>query len=262
MIKQLKCLRCGCTKLYSVRREKKRCSRCRYEWKPGKLPLHLSRKEWSKILHWFLRGLPAVAIAQETKIHRQRILRALTYVRMAFQTDIPEVFSGTVEVDEIYIGGQWKNKRHSVKASGSKRGRGTSKTPVFGILCRGGKVWAQVVPDVEAKTLMPLISRRVEVGSTVCSDTWPSYTGVAAKGYVHRLVKHHKGEYSDGKGSHINGLEGFWGFLKRRLTAKGGIRKERLPLYLAEYVWRYNHRNDTIEIQKKLILKQLESQHV
>ena len=82
--------------------------------------------------------------------------------------------------------------------------------------------------------------------------------GLAAKGYVHRLVKHHKGEYSDGKGNHINGLEGFWGYLKRRLAAKGGIRKERLPLYLAEYVWRYNHRNDSIQIQKKLIMKQLE----
>ena len=211
-----------------------------------------------KILHWFLRGLPVVAIAQETGIERKRVLRALTYVRMAFQKDIPEVFSGTVEVDETYLGGQWKNKRHSAKSGGTKRGRGTSKTPVFGILCRGGKVRAQVVPDVEARTLMPLISRRVEAGSIVCSDTWKSYTGVAAKGYVHRLVKHHKGEYSDSKGNHINGLEGFWGYLKRRLATKGGIRKERLPLYLAEYVWRYNHRNENIEIQKKLIMKQLE----
>ena len=47
-------------------------------------------------------------------------------------------------------------------------------------------IWAQVVDDVEAKTLLPLISRLVELGSTVCSDTWESYTGVAANGYVHR----------------------------------------------------------------------------
>ena len=262
MKERLKCLRCGCKKLYSVRREKNRCSGCGYEWKPRKLPLHLTRQEWSKVLHWFLRGLPAVAISQETGIERKRVLRALTYVRMTFQKDIPEVFSGTVEVDETYIGGQWKNKRHSSKIVGTKRGRGTSKTPVFGILCRGGKVWAQVVPDVEAKTLLPLISRRVETGSTVCSDTWKSYTGVATNGYVHRLVKHHEGEYSDGKGNHINGLEGFWGYLKRRLAAKGGIRKERLSLYMAEYVWRYNHRNDNIRLQKKLILKQLEKVHI
>jgi len=123
-------------------------------------------------------------------------------------------------------------------------------------------VWAQVVDDLEAKALLPLISRWVELGSTVCSDTWKSYTGVAANGYVHRMVKHNEGEYSDGKGNHINDLEGFWGYLKRRLSAKGGIRKERLPLYLAEYVWKYNHRNDSIDLQKKLNLQQLGRCHV
>jgi len=81
--------------------------------------------------------------------------------------DIPRIFSGTIEIDETYIGGQWKNKRKSEKKKQSKRGRGTSKTSVFGILCRGGKVWAEVVPDVRAKTLMPLIRRRVTQGSTI-----------------------------------------------------------------------------------------------
>ncbi len=49
--------------------------------------------------------------------------------------------------------------------------------------------------------------------------------------------------------NHINGLEGFLGYLKRQLASRGGIRKERLPLYLAEYVWRYNNRDLTIEKQ-------------
>ena len=221
--------------------------------------LDLTRHEWTKILHWFIRGLPSAAIAQATRLHRQRVLRALMYVRIAMQHDIPDVFSGVVEVDETYLGGQWKNKRLSERKRGSKRGRGTRKTPVFGILCRGGKVWAQIVPDVEARTLLPLISKQVEPGSVICSDTWKSYTGIAANGYVHRLVKHHKGQYSDEKGNHINGLEGFWGYLKRRLAAKGGIRKERQPLYLSEYVWRYNHRNESIDVQKKQLLKQLET---
>jgi len=50
-------------------------------------------------------------------------------------------------------------------------------------------------------------------------------------------VDHSKGEYSDGKGNHINGLEGFWGYLKRILASKGGIRKDKLHLYLGEFVW-------------------------
>lgn len=251
------CPKCSLRKIYAIRRGKCRCASCKHEWDPHRLPLPLTRKEWVKILRWFLRGLSSAAVSQETGIHRLRIVRSLIKVRWSMSCDIPEVFSGIIEIDETYIGGQWKNKRKSQRIKQAKRGRGTLKTPVFGILCRGGKVWAQVVPDVEARTLMPLIRRRIKRGSVICSDTWKSYTGIAAKGYVHRLVEHGKGEYADKQGNHINGLEGFWGYLKRKLAAKGGIRRKRLPLYLAEYVWRYNHRHLSLEKQVDKILKLL-----
>ncbi len=187
-------------------------------------------------------GQSSARVADEARIDRKKVLRALTLAREVMARDIAPAFEGTVEIDETYLGGSWRNKRKDVRVKGSKRGRGTSKQPVFGILCRNGQVWAEIVPNVEADTLLPLLKQQVVTGTIVCSDTFKSYTGVAAKGYVHRLVKHEKQEYSDGKGNHINGLEGFWGYLKRMLASKGGIRRERLPLYLAEYVWRYNHR--------------------
>ncbi len=74
---------------------------------------------------------------------------------------------------------------------------------------------------------------------------------------MHRLVKHSHNEYSDQKGHHINGLEGFWGYLERKLAAKGGIRRERLPLYLGEYVWRYNHRKLPLKEQENLLFKRI-----
>jgi transposase-like protein len=177
---------------------------------------------------------------------------------MSLTKDVPEIFSGTVEVDETYLGGQWKNKRKTVRDHGTKRGRGTKKQPVFGILCRNGTVWAEIVNDVGAETLQPLISRKVSTGSIVCSDTWKGYTGIASRGYVHRLVNHGEKQYSDGKGNHINGLEGFWGYLKRKLVSKGGVRREKLPLYLGEYVWRYNHRNENDNVKVRRIIKLLE----
>jgi transposase len=217
----------------------------------------LTGSEWRTLLGWFLRGLSSQAIAAETGLARTRVLRALRVVRRAMAQDVPPIFHGTVEIDETYVGGQRRNQRKPQRAQAAKRGRGTTKTPVFGILCRGGAVWAQIVPDVQAVTLWPLIGRRVRPGSTICSDTWASYTGIAAKGYVHRLVDHTKGEYATGRGTHINGLEGFWGYLKRQLAAKGGIRRDRLPLYLAEYVWRYNHRGDSRATQLKRLLQLL-----
>ncbi len=179
------------------------------------------------------------------------------HVRKAMKTDVPKQFSGIVEVDETYIGGQWKNKPKPERDKGTKRGRGTSKQPVFGIYARNGIVWAELVDDTKARTLQSLIAKQVRHGSTICSDTWKGYTGIATKGYVHRLVDHSR-EFSNGK-AHINGLEGFWGYLKRQLAAKGGIRRERLTLYLGEYVWRYNNRKLSVNEQVNKLMKLLKN---
>ncbi len=259
MAKRLQCPYCGQRTYWVLSRDRRRCAGCRRDWRPARLPLRLATTQWRALLAWFLRGLSSQAIATETGLSRTRVLRALLVVRRAMAQDVPPVFSGTVEVDETYVGGSRKNQRQGQRAQATKRGRGTTKTPVFGILCRGGAVWAQIVPDLQAATLWPMIGRRVRPGSTICSDTWASYTGIAAKGYVHRLVDHTKGEYTTQGGTHINGLEGFWGYLKRQLAAKGGIRRRRLPLYLAEYVWRYNHRRDSRAAQLRRLLQLLRS---
>jgi transposase len=257
---KMQCPKCRSKKVYLLGNKKRRCSKYQYEFTPHRLPLRLTRDQWKDILKWFLLEQSSQNISIRSSLERRRVMRALTVVRRALTNDVPEIFSGTVEVDETYLGGQWKNKRKTIRDMGTKRGRGTKKQPVFGILCRNGTVWAEVVDNVEAGTLQPLISKKVSIGSIVCSDTWKAYTGIAARGYVHRLVNHGERQYSDGKGNHINGLEGFWGFLKRKLVSKGGIRKEKLPLYLGEYVWRYNHRNDSDKDKIKRIIKLLEKE--
>ena len=251
------CPKCNQKKLYKMSDGKRRCARCQYEFIPHKLPLTFSRDDWKKILQLFLMEQSSNSIAEQTGFNKQRVMRALTKIRLVMTKDVPEIFSGTVEVDETYLGGQQKNKRKTIRDEGTKRGRGTRKQPVFGILCRNGTVWAEIVEDVEADTLQPLISQKVSTGSVVCSDTWKAYTGIAARGYVHRLVNHGERQYTDGKGNHINGLEGFWGYLKRKLSSKGGIRREKLPLYLGEYVWRYNHRTDQERIKIKRLIQLL-----
>jgi transposase len=220
--------------------------------------LRLTKDQWKEIIKWFLLEQSSQNIALRTSIKRLRVIRSLTIIRRALTKEVPGIFSGTVEVDETYLGGQWKNKRKSIRDQGTKRGRGTRKQPVFGILCRNGTVWAEVVDNVEAETLLPPISLKVSTGSIVRSDTWKAYTGIAAQGYVHRPINHGERQYSDGKGNHINGLEGFWGYLKRKLASKGGIRHEKLPLYLGEYVWRYNHRKENDNVKMKRIIKLLE----
>ena len=255
---KISCPKCGEKKLYKMHTGRRRCAQCRYDFTPRRLPLRLTREQWREILHLFLMEQSSNSIVEQTGLDKKKVLRALTKVRMVLATDVPEIFTGTVEVDETYLGGAWRNKRKVVRDEGTRRGRGTSKQPVFGILCRNGQVWAEIVDKVDEGTLLPLITKRVEPGSTVCSDTWKAYTGVAARGYVHRLVHHGEGSYSDRRGNHINGLEGFWGYLKRKLASKGGITRRKLPLYLAEYVWRYNHRADPERLKIRRIIQLLE----
>lgn len=255
MNRQKRCPKCGYVRYWKIRRGKRKCVKCRYEYPAKNTRLSLTRKQWREIIKWFVLEQSIDRIVEQTYISRYQVIKALTHIRRLMLMNIPEVFEGIVEVDETYIGGQWKNKRKAKKIIGTKRGRGTSKQPVFGILCRGGKVWAEVVPNVEAKTLLPLLKKRVRRGSIVCTDTFKSYTGVAARGYIHRLVNHNEGEYSRGGGNHINGLEGFWGYLKRKLASKGGIRREKQNLYLSEYVWRYNNRDLNVKQKVNALLR-------
>ena len=250
-----KCKKCSGKKFWKVRRCKLRCQKCGYEFVRKIGGVSLTRYQWKVLLKWFLRCQSTNVVAEETGISKYKILRGLTLIREVMAFDIPDDFAGEVEVDETYLGGQWKFKRKSVKKDQkqSKRGLGTTKQPVFGILARSGKVWATIVPDTEAKDLVPIIERKVRKGTKVNSDTWRAYTGLATKGYVHRTVEHARQEYVRGK-NHINGLEGFFGYFKRQLASRGGIRKERLGYYLAEYVWRYNYRKLSVEKQIERLL--------
>lgn len=250
------CGHCGAKKFWKLGNGEYRCRSCRQDFRPKPVSnLRLSRAAWLKLTELFLIGANSPTIKEKLGKGLAQVQKALRILRACMTVDVPEIFSGTVEVDETYLGGQWKNKRKGIKVkeSPSKRGFGTTKQPVFGILARNGQVWAELVDGTEATDLMPLIRKQVKRGTRICSDTWRAYTGLAAKGYVHRTVEHGKQEYVRGR-NHINGLEGFWGYLKRKLAAKGGVRRKYLPLFLGEYVWRYNHRKETLSQQRDRLL--------
>ena len=99
--------------------EKRRFARCRYEFGPHKLPLTFSRDKWKEIIHLFLMEQSSNSIAEQTGFEQRRVLRALTKIRVVMTQDVPEIFSGTVEVDETYVGDQWKNKRKTIRDQGT-----------------------------------------------------------------------------------------------------------------------------------------------
>ena len=206
----------------------------------------ISEAKFRELVKVFALDVDAQKIARLTQLNRNTVNRYLFRIRtrIAEFCEHQSPFQGEVEVDESYFGG---------KRIKGKRGRGASgKTPVFGILQRGGKVYTEVVPDCAKATLQAIIRGKVDPDSVIHSDHWRGYNGLVDLGYKkHYRVHHGANEFSRGK-THINGIESFWSFAKRRLMNFHGVPKTTFYLHLKECEFRFNYRNENLYV---LLLK-------
>lgn len=210
--------------------------------------IKLSRYKIRKLIELFCLDLDATKTAKLTKINRNttnryyNLFRQLIYQARSLEL---EKLTGEIELDESYFGATRKRGRAK-----KKRGRGTTKQPVFGIFERNGAVYTEIIPDCKKETLQGIILGKVEPESVIHSDGWRGYNGLVDVGYdKHFRVNHSKDEFAKGN-IHINGIESFWSFTKRRLAKFNGA-KRNFPLHLKESEWRWK-RNER-QLQEQLI---------
>jgi len=152
------------------------------------------------------------------------------------------MLGGIVEADETYIGGLSKNMHVSKRKAANMSTGGKNKTPIIGVLERGGNVQAKVVNVVAIQNLLPNILANVEKGSTICTDELSGYNPLSKSGFKHLRVSHRGKEYVRGK-IHTNSIEGFWSQLKRSINGTfHHVSKQHLQSYVNEFVYRYNLR--------------------
>jgi len=201
---------------------------------------HISERKFRQIIKYFSMDITASQTAQLTQVSRQTTnkLYARIRERIKEQCEYESPLKGEVEVDESYFG---------AKRVKGKRGRGSyGKTPVFGILQRNGKVYTEIVPDCSRATLQAIIRGKVKPDSVIHSDKWRGYNGLVDVGYPkHFRVDHRDNKFTNGK-SHINGIESFWSYAKRRLQKFNGINKKNFKLHLKECEFRFNNRDKNI----------------
>ena len=232
MAPRLQCPRCGARKSWLLKNGRRRCARCRHDWRPGRLPLRLSPQEWRAILRWFVRGAPSAAVARETRLDRKRVLRALTIVRRAVLRAAPVTFRRAIGLTHAPVPRVAEHQRAAPRKAATPP---RSRFATLGLYAVRGHAWAEVVTDAEAEQIGRLLRER-HGRQSINRLRLPRYMAVVYRGRLYRLVE------SGSDRAPFGPLEAFWAYLQRQLRATGGIRRERLGLYLAAFAWRYNHR--------------------
>jgi len=121
-------------------------------------------------------------------------------------------------------------------------------------LKRKGKVYATVIPDVSSRTLVPIIEKLVAKSKTnVYTGKWRSYDGLVLSGYKHHRINHSQ-EFARNH-NHINGIESFRSYVKRKMRKHNGIARHKFYFYLKEAEFRFNNRDEYIySLLKSIIL--------
>jgi transposase len=207
----------------------------------------ISTQRRNKIFACFCEDITATATARLAGVNRNTVNYYFNKIRKILLLESLQeggVQTGEFELDESYFG---------AKRVRGKRGRGAAgKTPVFGLLKRGGKVFVKIVKNCSKEELLPVIQGKILEKSVIYTDGWRAYDGLILNGYEHYRVFHSENEFARGK-SHVNGIENFWSFAKRRLAKFNGCASDKFLVHLKECEFRYNHRNeDLLPIIKKL----------
>ncbi len=110
-------------------------------------------------------------------------------IRVALQAGSFDKLHGEIEADETFIGGKARNMHVSIRQRRITGTGGKDKTAVMGILERGGKIRATVIPNRKKNALQAEVKKHVEAGSALYTDALLSYDGLASD-YAHQVIDH------------------------------------------------------------------------
>ena len=209
---------------------------------------HMELRQWFLVLALMLnakKSMSAYQIARDLGIRRPTVWSMMQRIRtaMAADSDQERLLHGIVEADETYVGGKPRKGNKRGDDTPSKRGRGTKKAAVIGVVERGGRVVAKVAKpgDLSAKGIAKFIAAHVDpAGSLLISDEYGGYNRVSET-MLHAVVRHAR-EYASGS-THTNTIEGFWALVKRAwYGSHHHYSRKYMPLYIAEACYKYNRR--------------------
>lgn len=248
----VKCPRCGSDKISRIeKRGQFDCDECRYQFSVTSGTIfhdsHLPLWKWFLAVYLMTeskKGMSANQMHRSLAISYKTAWYLCHRIRKAIEElKIKPQLTGTVEVDETYVGGKYDRRR--------KRSP-WEKQAVIGLLQRDGTFEAKTIKTASKKVLTGIIKDRVDSNATVMTDELRAYRTVG-KTHKHETVNHSKEEWSRGS-IHTNGIESAWSLFKRSIVGSyHQISTKHMDAYLDEFEWKFNGRENPYLFRDTLI---------
>ncbi len=225
-IRKIKC--CEGKKLYRIKGRKAYACSCGKQFYPLKGTIF--EKSTTPLRYWFYAmflltstraGISSGQLQRELGVTYKTAWRMYNQIRKLMEDTDPVQLSGTVEIDEAYIGGRRINHWGLNKDN-------KEKEILWGAVQRGGKVRIKHIPNTGHRTLCDQIQRTITPGTVINSDELPAYKNIFKLGYRHESVNHQKREYAR-ENITTNRIENVWSHLKPGLMA---VHRKVTPKYL------------------------------
>jgi len=199
-------------------------------------PLHV----WFRAIWWMLgqkNGVSALGLQSVLGLGSYKTAWLwLHKLRRAMVVPGRNLLSGSIEVDETFIGGEHPGKRG--------RGAEGKTLVIIGVEVKSntiGRIRLQIIPNASGDALMDFVKKNIKKGSTILTDGWTGYLGLKEAGYCHKVYKM---SVSVGDEVQLPNAHRIASLLKRWLlgTHQGGVQEKHLAYYLDEYTFRFNRR--------------------
>lgn len=234
------CSTCGSKQFWKSKRLQLICKSCKSHtrvlagtlFQDTKLPLSM----WFQMIWWFLgpkNGASALTLMQNFGIGSYRTSwKLLGKLRSCTVLPLRQPLSGTVEVDEAFLGG--KKNKDIIAVAAERRGKAT------------GRIRLKHIKSREGSEIQGFITETIAPGATIVSDRHKSYPTIVTKGYKHSPQKkpYSWEEVSGDDERLLPRVHRSVSLLKRWYygTYQGRVDKESLQSYLDEFVFRFNRR--------------------
>jgi transposase-like protein len=232
------CPRCG-SKSISKYQDKYvfDCNSCRYQFSVTVGTIfhdsHLPLWKWFLAAYLMVeskKGISANQMKRALNVSYKTAWYLCHRIRNAMITETGKQLSGTVEVDETWIGGKKRDVGHGYKGN---------KVLAVGAVEREGDIVLEAIKHADRETLHNFIhSHTAPDTKAIYTDDWPAYNGIGDKDTIHETVNHSAEEW-------VRGDENIWSLLKRSIVGSyHQVSKKHLDAYLDELEWRFNNREN------------------